>query len=193
MSLGELVASAAVHEHTSGGVLPVPLDPLVGAGVASARGDQPTVTFAPATRRSDGVFGPPLALDTPLPLGAGPLALNDLDGDADTDVVVGACDALNVTALRGRGDGTFERIAELGTNNCVTRVRVLDVHGDGVPDIVASTRGDAREGGAVVWPDVGRASARVRPADTHRGGRPRTPRAATPTTPRAAVPNAGTT
>src|SRR5204862_8222466 len=68
-------------------------------------------------------------------------AVADVDGDRRLDVVVGNQLAGTVTLLPGRGDGTFgaPTTVTIATSASVVAVLAVDVNGDEVIDLVATT------------------------------------------------------
>lgn len=84
-----------------------------------------------------------------LPAGDGPrrLALGDLDGDGDRDVVTalagtidpitGFADGTTTGVLLANGDGTFEAPFELPAGLGPREVAVVDLDGDGHLDVVS--------------------------------------------------------
>jgi Ca2+-binding RTX toxin-like protein len=84
---------------------------------------------------------------TPLPrvaVGRGPdaIAVGDLNGDGDLDLVVANKFDGTISILMGEGNGQFlpQRVYKVG--NDPTSVAIADVNGDGIPDIVVTNAGD---------------------------------------------------
>jgi hypothetical protein len=98
--------------------------------------------------QGDGTFGAAASYVVPDPLPNEVLALGDVDGDGKLDVVVFNVVTntflAGVAVLLGKGDGSFGPAAEypLATGESDTSVAVVDLNGDGKPDIViAGTQG----------------------------------------------------
>jgi hypothetical protein len=91
----------------------------------------------------DGTFQPPVIYDAG-GVGTAGLAVADVNGDGELDVVVtdkvGSCLTVSTVAvLLGNGDGTFQAAAGFCfTGFLPTSVAVADVNGDGRPDLIAT-------------------------------------------------------
>jgi uncharacterized protein (TIGR03437 family) len=100
----------------------------------------------------DGTFQAPL--NVPLPPGETPnaLAVVDLDGDGNPDIVVSDCCSDSSTSyLRGNGDGTFQPPIAFYAGNSPRSIAVGDWNNDGKPDLAfAASPTDAPSQGAVV-------------------------------------------
>src|SRR5436853_1170076 len=77
-------------------------------------------------------------------VGAGPysVAAGDLNGDGRLDLVVANSLANTVSVLLGNGDGTFQpaRDFDAGLGSGPIWVIVVDVNGDGKPDIIVANQ-----------------------------------------------------
>jgi hypothetical protein len=78
--------------------------------------------------RLDGTFGPPL----PLGQYTGPLAVADIDGDGNADILIGGTE---ISLWPGRGDGTFAPPQSIATTIGSDSLIVADFNGDGHQDI----------------------------------------------------------
>jgi hypothetical protein len=80
--------------------------------------------------------------------GAGPdaLALADVNGDGNLDLVVGNDTGASVSVLLGNGDGTFQTHADYKAGSFPHWVAVADFNGDGKPDIAVANEGDVDVG-----------------------------------------------
>jgi hypothetical protein len=88
-------------------------------------GDQPL--FQPAVTYSSG--------------GGGPIsvAVADVNGDGNPDVLVANSGSNTVGVLLGNGDGTFQPPVTYGSGGCnASSVAVADVNGDGKPDLLVT-------------------------------------------------------
>ncbi len=86
---------------------------------------------------------------TPVPTqansGARHLAVEDLDGDSDLDLVVGNPTSETITILENLGDGTLDRrIGSLSVGGQITSLQCEDMNSDGIADIVVHLTGDSR-------------------------------------------------
>ena len=86
--------------------------------------------------KGDGTFLSPFNI--PLPPGETPntIAIVDLDGDGNPDIVFGDCCSDSTTGyFRGNGDGTFQPMVPLYGGNNTRAIAVGDWNGDGRPDL----------------------------------------------------------
>ncbi len=96
-------------------------------------------------------FGAPVA--TEANNGAKFLAVADLDGDNDLDLVVANTFSESLTVVENLGDGSlFRRIGSLNMGGQPASLHCSDMNGDGIPDLVAQLVGDG--GLRVVMADV---------------------------------------
>jgi hypothetical protein len=90
--------------------------------------------------RGDASFGTPRDFSTGNGRSSGALptlALADVNGDGEPDLVVGHGDVVSV--LLGNGDGSFQPKQDYGTGGLeVGSVAVADLNGDGKPDLAAA-------------------------------------------------------
>jgi len=88
----------------------------------------------------NGTFGNATTYD----VGTGPvgLAVGDVNGDTDPDIVVANFASNNVSVLLNNGDGTFGTQTTYATGNGPTNVALVDLNGDGAADIVTTNYTD---------------------------------------------------
>jgi hypothetical protein len=79
--------------------------------------------------RGDGAFAPKVEIPA---AGAGFVALTDLDHDGHLDILTAG------SAIRGRGDGSFETPVPFVTDGGPAMAAAGDIDGDGVPDLITS-------------------------------------------------------
>jgi hypothetical protein len=99
------------------------------------------------TIRWDGGIGPVLSFGAPvehLVLDATSVAVGDIDGDDDVDLVIGT-DTAGVHVLVNAGTGTFTPALAGRSEGRVSSVGLGDVDGDGDRDLLLLTNSDARE------------------------------------------------
>jgi hypothetical protein len=74
------------------------------------------------------------------------LAVADVNGDGNPDLIVPSSNAIDV--LLGNGDGTFQSpmTFNAGTFAPISSIAVADVNNDGKPDVVVANRGDSNVG-----------------------------------------------
>jgi hypothetical protein len=89
-----------------------------------------------------GLYHPFLQPPYPIGLEASPNEPADFDNDGRIDVVVSAAVGGGVWIAHGDGDGTFSGSQSVATGNEPHGVAVLDVDGDGDPDIVDAVQAD---------------------------------------------------
>jgi uncharacterized protein (TIGR03437 family) len=108
-------------------------DLIVATGVdAAGSGFQVSVFVS----KGDGTFQPPFSV--PVPAGETPdtIAIVDLDGDGNPDIVLGDCCSDSTTAyFRGNGDGSFQPQVPFYGGNTVRGIAIGDWNGDGKSDL----------------------------------------------------------
>lgn len=107
-----------------------------------ALGSDP-LTLGAALGNGDGTFAAVKDLGFQSHLGVDGLAvaLGDLTGDGKLDVAAAVGYSGDVAVFVGNGDGTFALPAIVAEGGNVNRILLLDVTGDGEPDIVTAGRG----------------------------------------------------
>ena len=122
-------------------------DLIVATGIPSSKNYQVSVLLG----NGDGTFQ--ARFNVPLPLGETPnaMALVDLDGDGNIDIVVSDCCSDSTTSyLRGNGDGTFQAPIAFYVGNSPRSIVVGDWNGDNKPDLAfAASPSDAPSLGGV--------------------------------------------
>ena len=94
---------------------------------------------------SGGGYDAPLALAN-APSGFsddGMVAVDDLNGDHQLDIVIANTSANSVTVYLNNGDGTFRQGATNYVGVAPLFVSIADVSGDGIPDVVTANSGSA--------------------------------------------------
>jgi hypothetical protein len=91
----------------------------------------------------DGTFQPAVTYDLG-GLGAGSVAVADINADGKPDVLVASCGSSSCTSsvgvLLGNGDGTFQSVASYGSGGYgAASVAAADVNGDRKPDLLVAT------------------------------------------------------
>jgi hypothetical protein len=94
------------------------------------------------TFKASGIFGP-----GSLNADAGPIAVADLNGDGNLDLVVAASNVDgtgpfntkgNVSVLLGNGNGTFKPNVDYTIGAAAASIAIGDLNGDGKPDLIVS-------------------------------------------------------
>ena len=86
-----------------------------------------------------------LAAPTTLPTGLAPsaVAIGELNGDGQRDLVVANRGSNTVSVFLGTGGGSFGPRTDLPTGTAPVAVAIKDVSGDGFPDLAVANSGDA--------------------------------------------------
>jgi len=86
----------------------------------------------------------PISFNTPTTYATGSspysVAVADVNGDGNPDLVVANRGSSSVSVLLGNGDGTFQSQTTFATGSYTYYVAVADVNGDGKPDLVVDNR-----------------------------------------------------
>jgi uncharacterized protein (TIGR03437 family) len=108
-------------------------DLIVATGIdAAGSGYQISVFLG----KGDGTFAAPFAIQTPAGETPNTLAIVDVDGDGNPDIILGDCCSDGTTAyFRGNGDGTFQPAMPFYGGNNVRAIVSGDWNGDGKPDL----------------------------------------------------------
>jgi hypothetical protein len=69
------------------------------------------------------------------------VAIGDLNGDGQPDLVTASSGAETVSVLANRGDGSFEAKLEYRTGSFPRAVAIADLNGDGKPDLAVANAG----------------------------------------------------
>ena len=138
--VGEQPLLLAVGDLDSDGELDVVVDEVL----------DETVSILPGN--GDGTFRP----RTIVPLAGGflgqSLAVSDLNGDGNADMVVANASSDTVVVFTGHGDGTFEDPKTFQVGGFPVFIAVGDLNGDGRPDLAV---GNVQEGTVSVLPGRG--------------------------------------
>ena len=96
------------------------------------------------------------------------MAVADLNGDGNPDVVVVNYFSNTVSVLLGRGDGTFNKTVVTYSASYADSVAIADVDGDGKLDVVVANASVSGEGAAGVL--LGNGNGTLRPIVTYNSG-----------------------
>jgi hypothetical protein len=94
----------------------------------------------------DGTFG--AATDLPVSTNAGPwdVAVADLNGDGNLDIVSSNNNESYLSLYLGNGDGTFKQPSKIPCEFAPENMAILDFNGDGIPDIAFMSYGERDAG-----------------------------------------------
>src|SRR5580658_5885139 len=94
----------------------------------------------------DGTFG--TATNLPVSTNAGPweVAVADLNGDGNLDIVSSNNNESYLSLYLGNGDGTFQHPAKIPCEFAPENMAILDFNGDGIPDIAFMSYGERDAG-----------------------------------------------
>jgi uncharacterized repeat protein (TIGR01451 family) len=85
--------------------------------------------------RGDGTFQPAMSFNLTSNRSR-TLAVGDVNGDGNADIVVGDGDFGGLHVLLGNGDGTFKAAISYVVDDATNSVTIADLNGDGRPDVV---------------------------------------------------------
>lgn len=82
-------------------------------------------------------IGPPIVATFPLPDGAGPISVADLNGDGHPDLVVNGQTGLAADIFLGNGSGGLAFVGSSAGTSGIHSLLLQDVNNDGRPDLIA--------------------------------------------------------
>jgi hypothetical protein len=107
--------------------------------VATGFDDNEALVYA---NDGSGVFGAPVSFDLGAAQSPRAIALADVDGDGNDDLITANGDSGNVSVLAGDGAGSFAAARNFPTGAFPVALAVADVTGDGKADIVTANAGN---------------------------------------------------